>query len=150
MTEAAHIIRGALLQLRVVDANEAPEAEDYADAVRALNAMMAAWESDGWDLGYTPVASPNDVLTSPEWADEAIADNLALKLRRNYGVSLDPDLVELARVGRATVSAFIARKVESEEHPRVSYCDLPVGTGQWWYCGKCFMAGGDCQCAPSP
>ena len=58
-----------------------------------LNAMMAAWPVDGWDLGWTPVVGPDDVLTSPEWADEAITYNLALKLRASYGASLDEDVI---------------------------------------------------------
>ncbi len=148
MTEAARIVRGALGLLRVVDATEAPEAEDYADGQRALNAMMAAWLVDGWDLGWTPVSNPDDEITSPTWADEALTYNLALKLRPFYGSVLDPDTVAIATSGRATIAAYIARKVEEEHRPRVSYCDLPVGTGQRW-CGRCLKCDGDCQC-PSP
>lgn len=149
MTAAAIIVRGALGLLRVVDANEAPEAEDYADGQRALNAMMAAWLVDGWDLGWTAVANPDDELTSPLWADEALIYNLALRLRPFYGSTLDPDTVAIATSGRATVAAYIARKSEEEKHPRVSYCDLPVGTGQRW-CGYCFRCDGECQCASNP
>lgn len=149
MTATAVIIRGALGLLRVVDANEAPEAEDFADGVRALNAMMAAWAIDGWELGWVPVFSPDDVIASPVWADEALTYNLAVRLRPHYGAALDPDVVAMARTGMATISAYIARKVEEEKHPRVSYCDLPVGTGQRW-CGSCFKCGGECQCAPLP
>lgn len=130
MTTAAVIVRGALGLLRVVDAREAPEAEDFADGVRALNAMMAAWLVDGWDIGWTPVAQPDDVLTSPQWADDAITYNLAVKLRPFYGASLDADVMALAASGAATVSAFIARQVEADDQPRVSYDDLPAGTGQ--------------------
>lgn len=149
MTATAVIIRGALGLLRVVDANEAPEAEDYADGVRALNAMMAAWAIDGWDLGWTVVSSPNDEITSPVWADEALIHNLAVRLRPHYGAALDPDVLAMARTGMATISAYIARKVEEEKHPRVSYCDLPVGTGQR-SCGFCFKCGGECQCPSNP
>ena len=150
MTAAATIIRSALGLLRVVDANEAPEAEDYADGVSALNAMMAAWAIDGWDLGWVAVSSPSDVLASPAWADEALIHNLAVRLRPSYGVTLDPDVVAMARTGMATISAFIAREVEKDQHPRVSYCDLPVGTGQRRYCGRCLTHEGDCRCAPNP
>lgn len=130
MTTAAIIVRGALGLLRVVDAREAPEAEDFADGVRALNAMMAAWLVDGWDIGWTPVTLPDDVLTSPEWADDAITYNLALRLRASYGASLEEDVIALASAGMATVSAFVARKVEADDRPRVRYDDLPAGTGQ--------------------
>lgn len=130
MTAVAVIIRSALGVLRVVDASEPPEAEDFADGVRALNAMMAAWLVDGWDIGWTPVAGPEDVLTTPEWADEAIIYNLALRLRPSYGASLDEDVIAMARAGMATVSAFVTRQVEADDRPRVGYCDLPRGTGQ--------------------
>ena len=46
MTAAAAIIRSALGLLRVVDANEAPEAEDFADGLRALNAMISPTAAD--------------------------------------------------------------------------------------------------------
>lgn len=130
MTTAATIVKGALGLLRVIDANEAPDPDDAATATRSLNAMMAAWLVDGWALGWVAVTEPTDILQSPEWADEAITYNLALRLRPHYGVTLDPDVIGMAQAGMSTVAAYIARKVEADDKPRVSYADLPRGTGQ--------------------
>lgn len=130
MTTVAVIIQDALGLLRVCSATEAPEAEDAQTAIRALNAMMAAWAVDGWELGWVPVQDPADPMPTAELADEAITYNLALRLRARYGVMLEPNVVAMAETGKATVSAFITRKVEQDEEPRVSYDDLPAGTGQ--------------------
>lgn len=130
MTAVAVIINDALGLLRVCSATEAPEAEDAQTAIRALNAMMAAWAVDGWELGWVDVADPADPMPTDEWADEAITYNLVLRLRSRYGVALEPEVVSLAEAGKATVSAYITRKVEQDDKPRVRYDDLPAGTGQ--------------------
>jgi len=45
------------------------------------------------------VNNPDDTLPAPEEAEEAIAYNLALKLRPEYGVAMDPDTLEFAKSG---------------------------------------------------
>lgn len=126
MTQVAVIARDALQLLGVVDANEAPEAEDAATAVRALNLMMRAWEVDGMSMGWQDVADVTEELPAPPEAEEAITYNLALRLRPKYGVTLEPDVIQQANDGLATLSAQIA----SNEYNRVEYPDLPYGTGQ--------------------
>lgn len=127
MTAVAVIIQDALGLLRVCSATEAPEAEDAQTAIRALNAMMAAWAVDGWDLGWVDVRDPADPMPTGDWADEAITYNLAMRLRARYGVSLEQDVIALAGAGMATVSAWVARKDEADNEPRVRYDDLPAG-----------------------
>lgn len=126
MTQVATIARDALQLLGVVDANEAPEAEDAATAVRALNLMMRAWEVDGMSMGWQDVADVTEELPAPPETEEAITYNLALRLRPKFGVTLEPDVIQQANDGLATLSAQIA----SNEYNRVDYPDLPHGTGQ--------------------
>lgn len=126
MTQAIDIIKDALGHLRVIDANAAPDENDTADALRALNNMVRAWESDGVTLGWSDVAAATETLNSPAEADEALGYNLALRLRARYGVQVDPDVVALARDGLASLRASVA----SSLYEHVTYPDLPSGEGQ--------------------
>lgn len=101
MTTAATIVSRALRLLRVVDSNEAPEAEDFETARQALNGMLRRWEANGLALGWQDVDNPADELSIPAEAEQAVAFNLALMLRAEYGVSLDADVVEFAQEGLA-------------------------------------------------
>ncbi len=102
MTVGAAVAR-ALRILRVLDSNEAPEAEQMAGAIVALNAMAQRWEANGMTLGWSPVDNTADTLPVPAEAEEAIVFNLALKLRAEYGVSIEPDVIEFAREGLMTL-----------------------------------------------
>jgi hypothetical protein len=123
MTKVADIVRDALGHLREIDANEAVEAEDARDAVRALNMMMRRWEADGLALGWTDVTNVEDTLPAPAEAEEAIGYNLALKLRARYGSTLDQDVVQHANDGLAMLRADVATR----DAVRLGYPDLPGG-----------------------
>lgn len=99
MTQVADILRDALSHLKVQDANSAIKPIDARDGIRALNMMLRRWEANGLALGWTDVSDPTDTLPLPAEAEEAVGYNLALRLRARYGVSLDPDVIELARMG---------------------------------------------------
>lgn len=90
--QANVLIARSLRLLRVIDPNEAPEAEDAQTALEALNQMLRRWEADGIALGWNGVADVTDELTIPDEAIEAVTYNLAVKLRPEYGVSLDADV----------------------------------------------------------
>ncbi len=121
MTKVADILRDALGHLREIDANEAVEAEDARDGIRALNLMMRRWEANGLALGWTDVASVTDTLPVPPEAEEAIGYNLALRLRARYGGTLDQDVVQLANDGLAMLRTDVA----ASDAARLSFDDLP-------------------------
>jgi tail accessory factor len=99
MSKVAELVRSALLILRVADAKQPVKDVDMRDGISALNKMMRRFEANGLALGWADVESPSDDLPLPPEADDPIAYNLALRLRSNYGVALDPDVIELARQG---------------------------------------------------
>ncbi|NJB80295.1 packaged DNA stabilization gp4 family protein [Xanthomonas arboricola] len=101
MTTVAQIVARSLRLLRVVDSNEAPEAEDFETARIALNGMMQRWEANGLALGWQSVQTPAEVLPAPPEAEQAIAYNLALMLRPEYGASLEADVIQTANDGLA-------------------------------------------------
>lgn len=103
MAQVGRMVTRALRLLRVVDATEAPEAEDMQSGIDALNAMMARLEADGLSLGWAPVEGPADELPAPAEAEEAIRFNLAIVLRGEYGLPLDPDIYQRAEEGLAAL-----------------------------------------------
>lgn len=128
MTTVVDIVSRALRVLRVVDPDESVEGRQFDTAMKALNAMMAAWEAYGRALGWSPVANPADEMPTPPEFDEAIAYNLACKLRPEYGVSLDPDTIDFAKSGLA----LIRTTVEANTYARLEL-DLPRADSQ-----RCF------------
>lgn len=126
MTAVAQIVRDALSILRVVDATEAPEAEDERDAIRSLNLMVRAWEADGLSLGWSDVSNPDDEIPIPPENEEAVAYNLAKRLQSRYGVSMSVIDLDIANQGLASISAQVA----SADYSRTRYPDLPAGQGQ--------------------
>lgn len=99
MTEVATIVRDALVILGVRDAQQPIPAIDMEDGIRVLNMMVRRFEANGMTLGWTDVVSPSDELPLPAEAEEAIAYNLAVRLRARYQCAPDPDVFEFARQG---------------------------------------------------
>lgn len=119
------IINRSLRILGVLDANESPPAVDTQTAILALNALMVRWEADGISVGWVPVSAGSDTLPAPPEAEEAIAYNLALRLRAEYGVTLAPDVVEFARAGEGRLLA----DVYAVDYARLTL-DLPAGESE--------------------
>jgi len=80
-----------------------PDTMSMDGAIMALNSMVQRWEANGTALGWWPVTAVTDTLPAPPEAVEAIVYNLAVKLRSEYGASLDPDTVQFAREGIAAL-----------------------------------------------
>lgn len=127
MTQVSAIVRDALLLLGVQDAAEPVSAQEMQDGIRALNTMLARWEADGVSLGWAAVSAPTDTLPAPPEAEQPIIANLALKLRANYKVPIEPDVLQMATDGLAALRADVLANTFS----RVSYADLPAGTRLW-------------------
>ncbi|WP_396615503.1 packaged DNA stabilization gp4 family protein [Lysobacter soli] len=126
MTQVYDIVRGSLLALRVIDAEVAVPAQDMTDGIAALNRMMRRWEADGIALGWNDVVGPTDDVPLPPEAEEAVIYNLAVRRRSDYGVSIEPDVLQLATDGLARLTA----DVRGNEFVTTCYGDLPYGTGQ--------------------
>jgi hypothetical protein len=99
MTKAIDLVARSLRILRVQDSNSVTDPTDYATAQIALNAMMRRMEADGVSLGWQDIVSSQDDLPLPPEAEEAVAYLLAVKLRPEYGSTLDPDTVQYAKDG---------------------------------------------------
>jgi hypothetical protein len=102
VTTRSVILSRAFGRIGITDYAYGVTADEQADARTSLNAMMAEWFGSGVDLAYTPSAdADNDAvaMTTPEWADAAIWNNLALRLAPDYGKEPSRDLRRDAKRG---------------------------------------------------
>lgn len=120
----ATVIKDALQQI-VVQASEAPiEADEAQTAIRFLNRLMARFDAEGIDLGYTKVISLGDLVTIPDGAYDGVIYNLSLALAPQYDVPVSIDLKMLAKEGLKTLRTLTFSIGPS------SYGDtLPIGSG---------------------
>lgn len=91
MSSSAQIVARALMRLRVIGAGEDPSAEDAADGLAALNAMIAGWEGDG-------VKVSGDVPLDARFEEGVIA-MLAVRLADDHGKSLTDGIARDAQQG---------------------------------------------------
>ena len=101
MSTVEKTVARTLRILRVIDARQPVKPGDMSTAIDALNGMMTRWEANTLSLGWSNVTNPSDEMPVPEVALDAIAYNLAMRLRPEYGTTLDPDTIEMARRGLA-------------------------------------------------
>ena len=125
MAESAEsIIRSALQELLVQAAEQPIQPNEMSDGIKYLNRMMAAWEVQGYALGFTKIASSSDLVTVPDGAVEAVVLNLAIKLAPQYDVMPNPALVQNARDAMLSVR-LLTVAVGEANFPST----LPIGSG---------------------
>lgn len=101
MAKVEKTVARALRILGVIDARQPVKAVDMSTGIEALNGMMTRWEANTLSLGWSNVENPSDEMPAPDEALDAIAYNLAMRLRPEYGTTLDPDTIDMARRGLA-------------------------------------------------
>lgn len=97
MSSSAQIVARALRRLRVISSGEDPSAEDAADGLAALNAMIAGWEADG-------VKVSGDVPLDARF-EEGVVALLAVRLADDYGASPSAGVVSDAGRGWSRLQA---------------------------------------------
>lgn len=117
----AQVVKFGLMKLRVIDPLEPVPAELMQDSIAALNAMVTRWEATGIALGWSNVSAPTDTLPAPDEAFEAIGYNLAVRRRADFGVTLDQDVLGLAKNGMDSLRTDVA----ATDASRLDY-DLPA------------------------
>jgi hypothetical protein len=97
VSSSAQIVSRALRRLRVIGSAEDPSAEDAADGLAALNAMIAGWEADG-------VKVSGDVPLDARF-EEGVVALLAVRLADDYGTAPSPGVVRDAETGWSRLQA---------------------------------------------
>jgi hypothetical protein len=121
---ASDVVKDALFELTTQAQEEEIPAIELETGIRYLNRMMAALDATGIKLGYTRVDAPNDVLTVPAGAVEAIVFNLAKRLATSFDIAISPALDMNARTGMRTLR-IIGVKPNKIAYPST----LPIGSG---------------------
>lgn len=123
---AGDIVKDALMEITVLGAEAPVEPVDAQGAVRYLNRMMAAFDADGIDLGYTEVDSFSDLITTPAGANAGMVAQLAVILWDQFsdGQPVPSTLLQRAISGKNTMRN-LAVTVNASEYPDT----LPVGSG---------------------
>lgn len=83
MATAQSVINGALRLIGVLAQGQTLQAEDSAQALEALNAMLATWPDQGIDIDTSPVALA-DELQYPANHTAPIRYSLAVELAPEY------------------------------------------------------------------
>ncbi len=105
------------------------QAEQLESALRRLDAMMADWNGKGIRLAYpvpgspqnSEIESPSDV---PDWANEAVITNLAVRIAPGYGKTVMADTKATARSAYQTL---LSRATMPPEQQLPS--TMPAGAG---------------------
>ena len=98
--ELLDLITGSLRDIGVIDATQAPSAEQGANALRNLNNLMASLAEDDVDLGYAPTDDIAGEIALPLGHVSTIQSLLALKEASDRGIDPPELVVATATSGR--------------------------------------------------
>lgn len=104
-------------------------AEQYASALRQLDAMVAAWNKRGILLGYPLPGNPLDSDLDqdsgcPDEAHEAIYNSLAIRLCPVFGKSAPPEIMKAAHMAYLRLLEDAAAPIEMQFDD-----SIPAGQG---------------------
>ena len=93
--------------------------QDFEQALRRLDAMMAEWNAKGIRLGYPLPSSPqfsdiNAESEVPDSANEAIFTNLGMRLAAGYGKAVMPQTMMVAKQAYNTLLARATFPVQQQ------------------------------------
>ena len=129
MATAAQVVKAALNRILVRAADAPLEADEYQDAVFAMNNYMLALDADGVSLGYTVVSDLGDDVTIPPGALRGLIANLAIEMAPDFGGVVSDALAVAAREGEKVMRKVTAVKVGPSSYPGTlqrgsgNYCD---------------------------
>jgi len=130
MAKAEQVLRTALLAIFAIGAEAELEADEFNDAIFAMNNFMLAQDADGVKLGYTIVNDLSDEITVPPGALLGLIANVAIHSAPFYDGDVKPSLVLMAETGLKTME-HLGVTVGNSEFPGT----LPVGSGNEGDCG---------------
>lgn len=109
MAAAREVAEAALRLIGAVAPEQTPTDAEMRDALAALNAMLAAWASDGIDLGLDPAGlTLSDELAVEPRHLRAIRFNLAVDLAPEFGRAPPEAVAAIAADARRAVQAAFA------------------------------------------
>lgn len=123
------LITDALRGLNVIRESQTPNANQQSHCLRQLNQMMSMWESDQINLQYYNQTDPGATCPIPEWAEQGVTNQLAIRIAGDYGADPLASIVKAADDGMQTILRAvirIKRETSTMQH-------LPQGSGRRAY-----------------
>lgn len=88
---------------RVIGNGEVPSADELADALERLNALVALWRAQGADIGAVFPITASTVIYCPDYAASALRYNLLMDVASLYGEQVTQQEAVMARNGLALI-----------------------------------------------
>ena len=121
---AGEAITAAYRKLRIRTSESSLTDAEISDAMFELNNMMRQYETDGFDLGWTPVAVTTDEITTPDWSYRFIYLGLAVLMSAEFGVQLSPITIADFETARRAIVNMMVDAPNGALPP-----DMPLGSG---------------------
>jgi len=109
------------------DSGDSLTPEESADLLSALNSMMAMWAMDDKDLQWPPQDTLGDTYPLPQWTEEPVIYNLAVRAATLFDLSVPPDVAFIANEG----AKFIAKTLINNKTIPLDMSHMPAGGGRW-------------------
>ncbi len=81
-------------------------------ALRRLHSMIAQWNTKGVRIGHSLTSGLNADSGVPDWAEEAVASNLAVRLADTVGKVVSAQVIARAKAGYDSLLLMSARPQE--------------------------------------
>lgn len=129
MPTNTEIITDALQAAAIIADGQTASASELSDSLTALNRMMLTWTQDDMDIGYFPQDTGSDACPIPVWAEEAVQDNLTMRLCKIFRVPVSTEVAIRASEG----ASYIAKMCINNKLEGVDNDHMPQGysNGRW-------------------
>ena len=99
MTTMQDIVTGAARRIRIIGAGESLSAEDSSDILAALNTLMAQWQAEGIDIGWTTSLAASATFPLEAKHEDGVKALLAKRVAEDFGEPVSNALAVAAIAG---------------------------------------------------
>ncbi len=126
MSTNQQIIDLALSKIDVIEGGETADSTDSATALGVLNRMLHEWAERSMDLNWFTQDTLTEIAPIPEWAEEAVISNLAVRASSDFTATVTQSVFDEALDGRRTVGNTLVN--QSLDNADMSH--MPYGAGR--------------------
>ena len=126
MATNQNLIDSGLGKIGVVEAGDSANTTDSATSLGILNRMMAEWRERSLDLNWFTQDTLGDTAPIPEWAEEGVISNFAVRAATDFRVSVSQELISEATLGKRTIGNTLIN--QTLDNADMSH--LPYGEGR--------------------